>query len=287
MKARLCFGILLLIGGASTVVGQPFAARSATVEVDYAGSSGLSRGLANVGDFSASRMSLAADWLASERGSWKLGTSYRLQSFYSDGSAPLPSRVHAASLTATMVERRDRWTLIGRVAPGIYSDLEDLDLGDFNIPAVVTAAYAWSPKLDLLLGLRFDARNEIPVVGGPGLRWKPADEWTLNLFFPRPELVWRFRKDLSFRLGGAFVGGSYRVGERFGSDRGEPQLNDTQLTYREIRAVAGCTWQIDRSSSVQLDAGAVVNRRLSFNDRKLQFGGGVAPFVSLAWTLRF
>lgn len=260
---------------------------SVSLEADYSGQSDLSRGVPNVGTLSSSRITLSSSWLSLARRSVSVGTTYRLRSFHHDGTAPLPDHLHAISVPVTLVKRWNKWTLISRANPGVFSDLEDLSWGDLNLPVMVSGDYSVSPSLDLLLGMRLDLRNEIPVVGGPGFRWRFADDWSLNVFFPKPELVWRFSDGLTFSAGGQFVGGSYRVGERFGRDRGEPFLDDTQLSYREIRATIGCTWRVSEKSSLVLSTGALINRRAAFDDRRLQLNGGPAPFGMVRWEFGF
>lgn len=256
-------------------------AHTVTVEYEHSGRADLSRGALVVGRLASTRLGIR--WTGRDPatlGDWRigLGVSYQLQSLDCSGSALLPDTLHGVSLPISVTRRWQRWRMVGRFAPGLFSDLEDLTLADMNAPGMLLGSYGIRPGLDLILGLRIDPRNELPVLGGPGLRLRLHDDWTLNLALPNPHLSWRNGPGLEFNLGGELVGGSYRVAERFGTRRGNPSLDDAQLTYREIRAKAECRWQVNRGISVSLAAGAVLNRRATYADRDLRYTGGAVPF---------
>jgi hypothetical protein len=260
------------------------------VSFEHSGSSDLSQGTLAAGSLASSRLGLR--WNAGQRlslGDWQLGAgiSYELRSLEHAGAALLPDDLHGIAGRLVVTRRWNRVFLLAGFAPGIYSDMEDLSWDDLNAPGTVAVSFTLRSDLDLLLGLRFDPRNELPLVGGPGLRWKITPDWTLNLAIPNPHLAWRSHRSLLWTLGGELVGGSYRVSDDFGSRRGDARLDGVQLTYREIRSALGCRWDLNEHMGLSLSAGVVLHRRAGYDDRRLQYGTDPAPFGRIRLDVAF
>lgn len=291
MKTNHWITLALLLGGLE-LIAQPVrqSGTDVRVEFDYSASSRMTRGSARLGDFDASSVRVATMSDVAEFGGWNVGAGldYQRLDLNLSGLGPLPETLHGVAGRLSVGGRLSRrWSVNIDAAPGLYSDLEDVSPDDFNLPASVRAAYFVHPGLQLLAGFRIDWRNEIPIVGGPGVRWMFAEGWTLNLFLPAPNVTWQATERLSLSVGGEFAGGSFRVNEGFGTANGDPRLNNSQVSYREVRASAGLSYRFNPTSELILGAGVGLDRRATFNEQRLQLVSGAAPFVRLQYRLRF
>ena len=69
--------------------------------------------------------------------------------------------------------------------------------------------------------------------------------------------------------------------------KGDPRLNNSQVSYREVRASAGLSYRFNPTSELILGAGVGLDRRATFNEQRLQLVSRGAPFVRLQYRLRF
>ena len=181
----------------------------------------------------------------------------------------------------------DQWLMRTEVEPGIHSDFRDISWRDFDAPLILGAVYLVDADLQCFLGLRFDARSEYPVLPVAGVRWKFAAEWTLNLMLPNPRLEYEANERLTLYLGGGVEAGTFAVGERFGSDHGQPKLDGAIVDYLELRFGAGGSWKIAPSVTIEVEAGYVPYREFDFFDPNIDFRSHNAPYGQIACHARF
>lgn len=251
-------------------------------EASHTAESSLHEGRSRLGDLSTTHARLTYLGTLRLNESWSLlaGADAQLLSSRLPDGAPIPDSLGSVALKlGANWTLNPRWTLRAEVDPGIYSDFEDLSGDDFNAPFGLRATYAASTNVLWVLGLSVDPRGDIPVVGGPGVRWRFAPDWTLNLVLPRPRIEFAASRQLTLFAGGELKGGSYRVGERFGRDAGRPALDGETVSYREIRAGAGARYRIAPLLSISLDAGWTIDRRYHYENRHLLLNGDGAPYV--------
>lgn len=264
--------------------------QTAGAEVSHSFASEISRGSRTLGDLSATHA--RAGWLgsfrANERWTWLGGAEWRGIGFERPSGSPIPGEVHgvAAKLGAEW-NISERWTLRMETDPGLYTDFEDVSLDDFNAPFGLRATYTPSPALTWVLGLNVDARSGLPIIGGPGVRWRFAPDWTLSLILPRPRMELAATRSITAFVGGELKGGSWRVAEDFGRRRGEARLDQEMIDYREIRAGGGVRWRLDEHWSVSFDAGWVVDRRFTFDREDVLLNGDGAPYLQAGVLGRF
>ena len=153
-----------------------------------------------------------------------------------------------------------RWSLLAEVSPGLYTDFRDIGASDFNAPILAGVSYAVNDDLFVLLQVSADLRRDIPVVGGPGIRWRFKPEWTLSLLLPRPRIEFRPSREWMFYAGGELAGGAYRLAEDHGTRRGDFRLDDVSMTYREIRAGLGAMWDIGKGWRAEAAGGWEIGR---------------------------
>lgn len=219
---------------------------------------------------------------------WSIGAEYEQFTFDFDQSTLLPDRVGSATLPLGVTWRiSDRWTFLGEVSPGVYSDFEDLGGSDFNAPVIAGLSYAVNDNLLLFLQVSVDPRRDIPVVGGPGLRWQINRQWALSLLLPRPRVEFRPADRWLLYAGGEMVGGAFQLADDHGSERGRPDLDNVNMTYREIRGGIGAIWDIAGGFRLEGAVGWAFDRRFVVADRDLQWNGDGAPYARLQFSYRY
>lgn len=247
----------------------------------------LTRGGVRAGDFSASllRLGYTAIFPLGGNYSWGVGAQWDYAAFDAPATVPVPDEIHALGLRVVSNWRfREAWTLRSEFRPGLQTDFEDVDGGDFNVPFTIALGYDATPELQWVLAVNVDFRREFPVVGGPGVIWRFAEDWRLLLLLPRPQLEFSPTDRLTLFVGGELRAPTARVAEDFGSPYGDVRLNDDQLTYREFRAGAGARLSVSRNLQVALEAGYAFGRQFHFDRADLRLRGGDAPYIQLGLT---
>ncbi len=199
------------------------------------------------------------------------------------GAAPIPGSLHETSVRLGGLWRRnEKWTFQGMLSPGLYSDLKDIDGGDFNVPGLFLAFWQVHDRLQLIAGAGVNARRDLPVIPALGARWRFADDWTLLAVFPTPRIEYAATESLTLFAGAELVRSAYRVAEDFGNRFGRPDLNDQDISYNEWRVGAGVRWRIAGTLSVSVDAGWTGEREFNFDDRNLELTSKGAPYAQIS-----
>jgi hypothetical protein len=263
---------------------------STTVETAYVGGGDISQGTVRLGEIDSmfTRIRHLQSLPVSRRFSWQVGGEWERIGFGVPAGSPLPNTLQSVQLhLGARFALRERLSLQVEVDPGIYSDFEDIDFGDLNAPISTRLMYVQNPNVQWVLALISNPKSELPFVGGVGLRWRFAPDWTLDLFLPKPQVRYDFSDMLSFHVGAEVKGGAYRLAENFGSRVGLPQLNDEDVTYREARVGGGFRWKLNESVSAIVEGGWLIDRRFKFEDSRLQLNGDGAPYLQFAIKARF
>jgi Domain of unknown function (DUF6268) len=251
-------------------------------EISHSAESDISEGTRPLGEVSTlqSRAGIIHTLAAAADSAWLLGATWQRFSFSAAAGTPIPD--HLTALAFKIGYNRpltQQWSLRAEIDPGIYSDFEDIGGDDFNAPAGLRFIYATSRDLQWFFGLNLDLRSGNPVVGGAGLRWHFAREWTLLLLVPAPRIEYAATPDLTFFAGANLRGGTFRVAEDFGRRRGRGSLDDQNVGYRELSAGAGARWQLSPTVALSAAVGWMFDRRFEFDDRNLLLNGdGAATF---------
>ncbi len=250
-----------------------------------AGSSGNFGG----GDVSESSFLLRYNLFVPLSQKWFLRGGPTWNAYYFDSDNPLvPNQLHKFVFDiGTGFKLSDRWTVVGWISSGPASDLDSLDLDDFNFTAIVAAMWKHSDYWEVLIGARFSLYANYPILPAAGFKWKFAPDWELDLTAPRPEVVWSATEKLKLKAGAAFVGGTFRVGEDFGKSLGCRDLANDWLGFREIQTYAATELTIRKGASFRIEAGWIVYREFEFleSDASLKLDGGFygAAMVNLAF----
>ncbi len=218
----------------------------------------------------------------------RLGVEWQRFSFGVPDRAPVPDVLQQISAVIGVdYQIADQWLVRAEVQPGVYSDFRDVGWRDVDAPLVLGAVYLADEDLQWIFGLRVDVRSQYPVLPAVGVRWKFADQWTLNAVLPKPRLEYDVNDKVLLYCGADLEAGTYRVGEQFGRDRGEPALNGELVDFSEIRLGPGCSWKATPDVTIEVDAGYVPYRSFDFFDPTIVYRSHTAPYAQIACHARF
>jgi hypothetical protein len=270
--------------------GEPGYRGTIDAAVSYVPDSGIREGSVDRGDIDTfhSRVRYTGTFISGGAVNWSVGFEAESFRFGLDQTSLLPDNLGSITMPLGLTwQISSRWAFLGEVSPGIYSDFEDINSTDFNAPVIAGVSYAINPNLLLFLQVSVDPRRDIPVVGGPGIRWQINSEWALSILMPRPRVEFRPNESWLVYAGGEIVGGAYQIGMKHGSDRGDAEFDDVNMTYREIRAGVGAIWNVGGGFRVEGAAGWVIDRRFVVDERQRQWNGEGAPYARLQLSYRY
>lgn len=256
----------------------------------YAGKADMRLGQAQLGEIDSvqTRVGYKGTFNPDDDVSWTLGLSYGRWDFGRDPGMTLPASLHAVTLPfGASWKINQQWRVFGELSPGLYTDFEELRSEDFNAPFLGGVSYSVSADLQFFFVIGIDGRRDVPVIGGPGVRWRFAEQWTLMLTLPKPQIQYRPSEKWLFHIGGELTGGAYHVNRTFGTDRGVPALDNQIVSYREIRAGTGVRWGDANGFNIGAEAGWMIDRRFIFDDVKLQYNGDGAFYGQLSLNFRY
>lgn len=275
--------VLLFVGSSSgSEIGQ-----LATTTASYSGPARISAGTARLGDVDAFSTSLRYIWQkrASDEYGWSVGLWWERFGFGVPVGSPVPNTVQTLALDlGNSWQFADRWTLRTSLRPGLQSDFEDISATDLNATALLALAFIQSTNLTWIAAVTVDPRRDLPVIGGLGVRWRIAEDWTLSAVLPKPTLEYQLGAGWTAYAGGELVGGAWRVGDSFGTRTGRPALNDQTVTFREIRVGAGLDRRWAKQLAAGIEVGWMMDRRFVYNKANLQLNGDGAPYVGVTFT---
>ena len=147
--------------------------------------------------------------------------------------------------------------LLARLAPGLNSDLKQVDRSDYRLNAMLMAFYPWRPNVQLAGGLVLsDWTGTYGVLPAAGLRWQASETVTLDLFMPRPRLLYKITEFSSLFIAAGPAGGQWNIGED------SPDDPKRDLHYQALQATLGMEWRLRPGMAVTLAGGGLFYRSL-------------------------
>jgi hypothetical protein len=231
-------------------------------------------------------------WVISPQVSKKLllrfGAEWQRLSFGTPDRAALPDVLQKVNaLIGLDYQLNEQWLLRADFQPGIYSDFQEVSWRDVDAPMLLGAAYLANADLQWFFGLRLDFRSHYSALPALGVRWRFADQWTLNLLWPNPRLEYEVSDRLKTYLGVGADFGTFRVSDHFGDHYGRSDLNHAPLDYFEIRIGPGLSWKISPSVALEAEAGCMVYRRFDFFDQDRVVRSDPTAYIQVACHIRF
>ena len=214
----------------------------------------------------------------------RIGGEWQRFSFGIPAGVPVPATLQQVSaVIGCDYQVGGSWIMRAELQPGVYSDFTDVTGGDVDAPFVLAGVYLVNPDLQWLLGLHVDARSQYPVLPVAGVRWKFADEWTLNFMLPKPRLEYDMNDRVQLYLGAGLAAGTFRVGDNYSLAKLDRQLVD----YLEVRVGAGWSWKITPTLQMEVEAGTLAYREFNFFNATTDYRSNGAPYGQVACHARF
>jgi hypothetical protein len=270
--------------------GEPGYLGNVELTASYVPDSGIREGSVDLGNINTTqtRLKYTGTFISGGPVNWSMGVDAERFGFGLEKTSLLPTALGSVSLPLGVNWRiNERWTFLSEVSPGLYSDFEDINASDFNAPLIAGFSYAINDNLLLFLQLSVDARRDVPVVGGPGIRWQFSRQWVLSLLIPRPRIEFRPNASWMFYGGAELAGGAYQLSTTHGTEKGDANFDDVNMTYREIRAGLGAIWDIGHGFRVEAAGGWVFDRRFVVDERNRQWNGEGAIYGRLHLGYRY
>jgi len=182
------------------------------------------------------------------------------------GTADLPPRVYDAYLDAAWHPQLTDWLRADLgLRTGVWTDFEEVNADSIRVLGRGMGALAFSPQLDVLLGVWYLDRNDIKLLPAGGIHWRPSSDWDAYLVFPNPKIRKR-----SINVGSSqwwvYVAGEYGGGrwtiERDPGGAAAGAADD--IDYNDIRAIFGFEWETQTQARGHVEVGYVFDRELIF-----------------------
>jgi len=253
-------------------------------EISHAGKSDIHEGSLRLGEISTTQARFAAVVATpfDERNQFLVGAGAQQLEFSPPATSLVPARLSSLAVKLGWNHAFSAsWSFRAEADPGTYG------AGSFGAPIAVRAIYAASRELQWAFGVNYDWRSGHPLVGGVGVRWQFAPDWTLAFLLPAPRVEWAVTKEFSLYAGASLRGGTFRVADDFGRSRGRPLFDGETVDYREINLGVGARWQLTPGTALHLGVGQMTDRRFEFHDRGLLLNGDGAPSAQLTLTSAF
>jgi len=284
----LVLGVILPV--AATWAGNsPAVAEELDAEESYVGDAGThGKGTATSIDENCADVKFVVSPQLSKNFLLRIGGEWQRFSFGVAATAPVPRVLQQVSaVIGGDYQLGDRWLVRAEVQPGVYGDFEGITGRDVDAPLVLGGAYLADADLQWFLGLRVDVRSEYPVLPAAGVRWKFSDQWTLDFQLPKPRLEYDLTDRWQLYLGGDIEAGTFRIGDHFGSDHGQPKFNGAMVDYLELRVGPGLSWKITPILTLEAEAGLMPYRDFDFFHAGADLRSHNAPYGQLVCHGRF
>lgn len=176
----------------------------------------------------------------------------------------VPNQLYQASLDFSLyLPMNERWSFLGGVSPGIYSDFDNNSSDAFRIMGRALFNYKHSEQLKISFGFVYLDRDDVVALPAVGLSYSPASmpEFKFDLLFPKPRISYRYHQDVTREklvyLAGEFGGGTWAIERSNG--------NDDTLTYSDLKLILGIEHSLVDDFTWFAEAGYVFNRSLEYS----------------------
>jgi hypothetical protein len=264
----------------------------------FVGGSDIHRGDTSYGNLSENHLDFSYVVSIPVQENWqlRLGLMYDRYDFGSLSGNILPNTLGSAALIlGADINLSEKWIMRVEVRPGVYSDFRNVTIDQCNVPVIVGATYLVNADLQCFFGLQFDPHfgtgiyhwDDSPVMPGVGARWHFADQWTLMAMLPDPELQYDVLDNLQVYVGARMRGGNYRMSEDFGKGSGRGDLENSNLSYREIRTGLGFRYTLMPGMVLEVEGGSAVTRQFYYSGPDMQFHTDPAGYAQVQFKAQF
>lgn len=221
---------------------------------------------------------------------WRAGLEWERYSLSADPASTVPSALESLNLRVG-ADFQLSPAIFMRIdaLPGFYGQgLNRFSARQFNVPVEIGASYVYSDRLFFIVGAEVNYELDFPVFPAAGFLWRVSDKLTVNGILPKPEVQYKLTDTLTLHAGGEFTENTYRMNGDFGRIRGVTKLDNTIVQFDEVRVGSGMTWKMNKTFSLDLEAGVVPYRRFDYNraDYKV-LSTNTAPYLAIDLSAKF
>jgi hypothetical protein len=176
--------------------------------------------------------------------------------------ADLPSRLYDIYMQVRwMAKVSERWSLTLAATPGYYTDFDGDNSDALRITGQALAIWEWRPQSQLIFGVVYLDRQDIGFLPAGGLIWTPNEDNRLELIFPRPRYLHRYRVTSIYEdwwsIGAEFGGGEWAIARADGTD--------DIVDIKDYRITAGVERKsIDYLVGMRAEIGYVFGRQIDY-----------------------
>lgn len=176
-------------------------------------------------------------------------------------STDVPPRLFDASLDVSLWRPiGEAWLLQFSLAPSLFTDGDNTSSDMLRMIGRFMAYYTASPVCQLVGGIVYLDRQDVPVLPAAGVIYTPREDLRYELLFPKPRIAWRQYFNASWQqwayVTGELGGGSWAVQRTGGAD--------DIFTYRDLRFVLGVERKMTAGHAWYAEGGYVFGREIEY-----------------------
>jgi hypothetical protein len=220
-----------------------------------------------------------------------IGLDYDLTDISANGSAqlPLPDKLQSLGASLRYFQPIDqRWMFSTSVGAGSYVAESGLLSAGWGVRSSVIGIYNRSRQTSFMFGLAYNSLSQdLKVVPVLGFDWRPTEQWSVSIGFPRTGVTYKLNKQIALGLVVSGSGGAFYVKDDPRPGIAPRSLSDSKLQYMEARLGFNCDWKINETLRLSGTLGHVLYRQFKYIDRDYRLRSrDVVPFLSLAAYVR-
>lgn len=208
-------------------------------------------------------LELKADWefayyRSPEHGDISMGLDVQLTYFADSAGVQLPDQLLKLAVDSALTWRGAAgYSYRFEIAPGVYSDLEELNFSALSFPFALSAIRAFTPQVSGLVGLELRPEWDLVVKPRLGIAWEVSPTLWVQAMIPESRVIWAATDNWQVYGGIVWNNVDYELREKGGLDRG-------RLTVEDIRMTLGVMQQVSSGHHLSVEIGQSVERDLEF-----------------------
>lgn len=187
----------------------------------------------------------------------------------------------------TYIRNDTNWLQVLRVAPGVYSDLKEIDGRDFDVATSYLATYKNDRHLQWIIGLshnrQFGEEITFPLFG---FKFRPNDSLLIGAILPRVYILYAIDRSHLTQFTISPAGNKWNILR----EQNETTDQSVNISYRSFRAGVSYEYMLPNLLSIKMEIGQIFGRELdafNFSDINRSFKIDDSKFASLSIQKRF
>ncbi|NRB41017.1 MAG: hypothetical protein HRU20_21525 [Pseudomonadales bacterium] len=197
---------------------------------------------------------------------------YRLRYEYREIDVSEPQigtqELHNLAVSMEYIQRRDKWTHVYLLEPGIYSDLDSISSDDLGLTARYTSLYHASDDWDYLMGLgagrQFGEPRFYPLLGAI---YHPSENFVFSITFPAMGLSYQFNPEWIFYSYLKPIGSQWNVSNVVPLEAGFDAEGSVDFVAIGYQGVVGLERKVSKRLWCGFEIGQLFNQEYQFKDQ--------------------